>query len=115
MQSANAAAVELADTALLVITPDVVCVRAAKRQVRLWDRLRIRKAEDTTTVVNRLTRHTEIQPPLVAKATGTHVARTPVPAAFRSSSPASTRAGYRTSTPAPRSARPCGNSPPNSA
>ncbi|WP_382465315.1 CpaE family protein [Streptomyces noursei] len=87
MQSANAAAVELADTALLVITPDVVCVRAAKRQVRLWDRLRIRKAEDTTTVVNRLTRHTEIQPPLVAKATGTHVARTPVPAAFKELQP----------------------------
>ncbi|MFI1199242.1 CpaE family protein [Streptomyces sp. NPDC020883] len=87
MQSANAAAVELADVALLVTTPDVVCVRAAKRQVRLWDRLRIRKAEDTTTVVNRLTRHTEIQPALVAKATGTRVARTPVPAAFKELQP----------------------------
>ncbi|MFI7097794.1 CpaE family protein [Streptomyces sp. NPDC050161] len=87
MQSANAAAVELAGTALLVTTPDVVSVRAAKRQVRLWDRLRIRKAEDTTTVVNRLTRHTEIQPPLVAKATGTHVARTTVPAAFKELQP----------------------------
>nr|WP_272921690.1 division plane positioning ATPase MipZ [Streptomyces sp. SID8354] len=87
MQSANAVAVELADVALLVTTPDVVCVRAAKRQVRLWDRLRIRKAEDTTTVVNRLTRHTEIQPALVAKATGTRVARTPVPAAFKELQP----------------------------
>ncbi|MGG2458433.1 AAA family ATPase [Streptomyces sp. RGM 3693] len=87
MQSANAAAVELADVALLVTTPDVICVRAAKRQVRLWDRLRIRKAEDTTTVVNRLTRHTEIQPSLVAKATGTYVARTPVPAAFKELQP----------------------------
>ncbi|MFE6690000.1 CpaE family protein [Streptomyces sp. NPDC057743] len=87
MQSANAAAVELADAALLVATPDVVCVRAAKRQVRLWDRLRIRKAEDTTTVVNRLTRHTEIQPSLVAKATGTRIARTPIPAAFKELQP----------------------------
>lgn len=87
MQSANAAAVELADTALLVTTPDVVAVRAAKRQVRLWDRLQIRKAEDTTTVVNRLTRNTEIQPPLVAKATGTQVARTHVPAAFKELQP----------------------------
>ncbi|MFJ6747001.1 CpaE family protein [Streptomyces sp. NPDC091266] len=87
MQSANAAAVELADTALLVTTPDVVSVRAAKRQVRLWDRLQIRKAEDTTTVVNRLTRNTEIQPALVAKATGTQVARTPVPAAFKELQP----------------------------
>ncbi|MEU7148276.1 AAA family ATPase [Streptomyces sp. NPDC045456] len=87
MQSASAAAVELSDTALLVTTPDVVCVRAAKRLVRLWDRLQIRKAEDTTTVVNRLTRHTEIQPPLVGKATGTRVARTPVPAAFKELQP----------------------------
>ncbi|PJJ04115.1 pilus assembly protein CpaE [Streptomyces sp. 2333.5] len=87
MQSANAAAVELAETALLVTTPDVVAVRAAKRQVRLWDRLQIRKAEDTTTVVNRLTRNTEIQPPLVAKATGTQVARTHVPAAFKELQP----------------------------
>ncbi|MEU5301385.1 CpaE family protein [Streptomyces noursei] len=87
MQSANAAAVELADVALLVTTPDVVCVRAAKRQVRLWDRLRIRKAEDTTTVVNRFTRHTEIQPSLVAKATGTQVARTLVPAAYKELQP----------------------------
>ncbi|WP_236573790.1 AAA family ATPase [Streptomyces sp. GS7] len=87
MQSANAAAVELADLALLVTTPDVVCVRAAKRQVRLWDRLQIRKAEDTVTVLNRLTRNTEIQPPLVAKATGTQVARTTVPAAFKELQP----------------------------
>lgn len=87
MQSANAAAVELAEMALLVTTPDVVAVRAAKRQVRLWDRLQIRKAEDTTTVVNRLTRNTEIQPPLVAKATGTQVARTHVPAAFKELQP----------------------------
>ncbi|MFH8569036.1 CpaE family protein [Streptomyces sp. NPDC017993] len=87
MQSASAAAVELADVALLVTTPDVVSVRAAKRQVRLWDRLQIRKAEDTTTVVNRLTRNTEIQPPLVARATGTQVARTAVPAAFKELQP----------------------------
>ncbi|URM92632.1 AAA family ATPase [Streptomyces sp. MRC013] len=83
MDSANAAAVEMADTALLVVTPDVVAVRAAKRMVRLWDRLQIRKAEDTTTVVNRHTRHTEIQPALVERITGTRVARTGVPAAFK--------------------------------
>ncbi|WP_149183882.1 AAA family ATPase [Streptomyces sp. TRM49041] len=87
MNSANAAAVEMADTALLVVTPDVIAVRAAKRQVRLWDRLQIRKAEETTTVVNRHSRHTEIQPALVEKITGTHVARTAVPAAFKDLQP----------------------------
>ncbi|WP_167157328.1 P-loop NTPase [Streptomyces sp. MBT27] len=81
--AANAAVVEMADVALLVTTPDVVSVRGAKRTVRMWDRLQIRKAEETTTVVNRHTRNTEIQPPLVQKITGTRVAQTAVPAHFK--------------------------------
>ncbi|UUU24666.1 AAA family ATPase [Streptomyces sp. DSM 40750] len=83
MNSATAAAVEMADHALLLVTPDVVAVRAAKRMVRLWDRLQIRKAEETLTVVNRHSRGTEIQPSLVEKVTGTRVARAAVPAAFK--------------------------------
>ncbi|WP_338672511.1 AAA family ATPase [Streptomyces sp. SCSIO 30461] len=83
MHGANAAAVEMADTALLVTTPDVVAVRGAKRAVRLWDRLQIRKAEDTVVVVNRHTRGTEIQPPLVQRITGTRVAGTAIPANFK--------------------------------
>ncbi|MDN3296632.1 AAA family ATPase [Streptomyces ficellus] len=83
MNTANAAAIEMADTTLLVVTPDVVAIRAAKRLIRLWDRLQIRKAEETVTVVNRHIRNTEIQPPLVGKITGTRVARTSVPANFR--------------------------------
>lgn len=83
MNSATAAAVEMADQALLLVTPDVVAVRAAKRMVRMWDRLQIRKAEETTTVVNRFARGSEIQPSLVERVTGTKVARTPVPAAFK--------------------------------
>ncbi|MFF8815194.1 AAA family ATPase [Streptomyces pactum] len=88
LTSAGAAAVEAADTALLVTTPDVVAVRAAKRVVRLWDRLRVRKAEDTLTVVNRHTRAAEIQPRLVARATGTRAARTTVPAGYKELQPA---------------------------
>lgn len=80
---AGAAAVETADTALLVTTPDVVAVRGAKRAVRMWDRLQIRKAEETTVVVNRHTRTTEIQPSLIQKITGTAIARTTVPANFK--------------------------------
>ncbi|MCZ4100845.1 MULTISPECIES: AAA family ATPase [Streptomyces] len=83
LTTANAVAVETADTALLVTTPDVVAVRAAKRMVRMWDRLQIRKPQDTTTVVNRYTRGTEIQPSLVARITGTKVAASVVPAAFK--------------------------------
>ncbi|MGW0817544.1 AAA family ATPase [Streptomyces viridiviolaceus] len=80
---AGAAAVEMADKALLVTTPDVVAVRGAKRAVRMWDRLQIRKAEETTVVVNRHTRGTEIQPALIQRITGTGVAATAVPAAFK--------------------------------
>lgn len=47
MNGANAAAIEMADTAVLVTTPDVVSVRGAKRIVRMWDRLQIRKGEET--------------------------------------------------------------------
>ncbi|NGO46841.1 AAA family ATPase [Streptomyces ureilyticus] len=83
MNSATAVAVELADQALLLVTPDVVAVRAAKRMVRLWDRLQIRKAEETLTVVNRASRGTEIQPSLVERVTGTKVAHVAVPAAFK--------------------------------
>ncbi|MFF8288107.1 CpaE family protein [Streptomyces sp. NPDC016309] len=83
LTGANAAAIEMADTTLLLVTPDVVAVRAARRTVRMWDRLQIRKAEETVTVVNRHIRNSEIQPPLVEKITGTRVARTAVPANFR--------------------------------
>lgn len=83
MNGANAAAVEMADTAVLVTTPDVVAVRAAKRMIRLWDRLQIRKAEETLAVVNRHTRNTEIQPPLVERIVGTPVARGAIPAGFK--------------------------------
>lgn len=83
LSGAGAAAVEMADTALLVTTPDVIAVRGAKRAVRMWDRLQIRKAEETTVVVNRHTRATEIQPPLIQRITGTAVAATAVPAGFK--------------------------------
>ncbi|NUR67239.1 MAG: AAA family ATPase [Streptomyces sp.] len=80
---AGAAAVEMADLALLVTTPDVVAVRGAKRTVRMWDRLQIRKGEETTVVVNRHTRGTEIQPHLIRRITGTPVAGTAIPANFK--------------------------------
>ncbi|MDT0442969.1 AAA family ATPase [Streptomyces johnsoniae] len=83
MNSANAAAVEMADVAVLVTTPDVISVRAVNRMVRMWDRLRIRKAADTLTVVNRHGRSSAIQPQLIARITGTHVARGVIPAGFR--------------------------------
>jgi pilus assembly protein CpaE len=83
MNGANAAAIEMADTTVLVTTPDVVSVRAAKRLVRLWDRLQIRKAEETVMVVNRYIRNTEIQPALIERITSTRVCRAVIPANFK--------------------------------
>ncbi|MFJ9812027.1 CpaE family protein [Streptomyces sp. NPDC101158] len=83
LDAAGAAAVEMADAALLVTTPDVVAVRAAKRVVRMWDRLQVRKPEETTVLVNRHHRSTEIQPALVQKITGTRIAGVSVPAHFK--------------------------------
>ncbi|MEV6005250.1 P-loop NTPase [Streptomyces sp. NPDC051976] len=83
MTSANAVAVETADAAVLVTTPDVIAVRAAKRMARMWDRLQIRKPQDTTAVVNRYTRASEIQPTLIGRITGTKMASSVIPAAFR--------------------------------
>ncbi|MFJ4436894.1 AAA family ATPase [Streptomyces sp. NPDC088923] len=83
LTAASAAAVELAYQALLLVTPDVMAVRAAKRTVRLWERLQIRKAEETLTVLNRHTRSGEIQTALVSRITGTRTARTTIPAAYK--------------------------------
>ncbi|MFI6418988.1 CpaE family protein [Streptomyces sp. NPDC050842] len=83
LTGANAAAIEMSDTALLVTTPDVIAVRAAKRTVRMWERLQVRKAEETVTLVNRHQRSAEIQPPLVQKITGTRTAGVSVPANFK--------------------------------
>ncbi|MEW2221440.1 AAA family ATPase [Streptomyces sp. NPDC006990] len=83
MHAGNAAAVEAADVALLLTTPDVLAVRGAKRMVRMWDRLRIRTVEETVVVVNRASLQAEIQPQLVARITGSPVARTTVPAHFK--------------------------------
>lgn len=108
MNGANAAAVEMADVAVLVTTPDVVAVRGAKRVVRMWDRLQIRKAEETLTVVNRYTRSTEIQPPLIQKITGTRIANTAVPANFKELQGVVDSRGSTSSTPRARSSRRCG-------
>jgi pilus assembly protein CpaE len=51
--------------------------------VRMWDRLQIRKPQDTLAVVNRHTRAGEIQPSLISRITGTRIAASVIPAGFR--------------------------------
>jgi pilus assembly protein CpaE len=78
----SAVAAEIADQVVVVVTPDVACLRAANRLLALWERLRIRK-EDVGIIVNRASRKGEIQPDLVGKLVDATPLRTTVPADFR--------------------------------
>ena len=79
---ANAVAVELADRVVLVTTPDVPALRAANRLLGMWRRLDIRKVDDVTGVVNRVSRKIEVQPDLARKVLAAPVASTTIPAGF---------------------------------
>jgi pilus assembly protein CpaE len=85
---ANAVAVEMADQVLVVATPDVLCLRAAKRLIKLWGRLQVRKDDDLMLVMNRTSKQNEVQPDLAQRVVGVPLARTTLPAAFRSLEPA---------------------------
>jgi len=80
---ANAAAAEMADRTLLVVTPDVPALRAANRQLGLWERLHIRKPDDVSVIVNRVSKDNELQPDLARKVLSAPLAKVVIPAGFR--------------------------------
>ncbi|XRQ11797.1 AAA family ATPase [Actinomadura welshii] len=80
---ANATAVELADEAVVVATPDVPSLRSARRLARMFARLAIRAEEDLSVLLTRQDRRNEIQPDLARKMVGSPLRRVAVPAAFR--------------------------------
>lgn len=84
---ASTFAVELSDDVLVVTTPDIPSLRAAKRLLRLWARLEVCKPDDALLVVNRASRDNEVQPGLVGRVIGARVARTTIPARFRKLEP----------------------------
>lgn len=77
-----AVAAEMADQVVVVVTPDIPCLRGANRLLGLWERLQVRK-EGIGILVNQASRDSEIQPELVGKVVGTSVLRTSLPADFR--------------------------------
>jgi pilus assembly protein CpaE len=85
---ANAVAVEMADQVLVVATPDVLSLRAAKRLIKLWGRLQVRKDDDLMLVMNRTSKQNEVQPDLAQRVVAVPQARATLPAAFRSLEPA---------------------------
>ena len=87
MDEATAMAVELADRAVVTVTPDVPSLRGAQRLMGMWERLQVRSHQDVYTLVNRHSRKNEIQPDFLRHLLGTRVLRTPVPASYRGLEP----------------------------
>jgi len=83
VDDATAVAVELSDTALVLVTPDLPALRAAQRLMAMWERLQIREAKNVTSLLVRHSRRNEIQPEFARKLLGAQMLRTVVPAAYR--------------------------------
>ncbi|GAA3944405.1 AAA family ATPase [Actinomadura viridis] len=83
MTEGSVSSVEMADQAVITVTPDLPCLRAAKRLAHLWERLRVRKPDQVSVVLTRQSRKNEIQPDFAARILGMPLLRTTVPPAFR--------------------------------
>ncbi|MGC4959555.1 AAA family ATPase [Actinomadura citrea] len=83
LADANATAVELADEAVIVTTPDVPALRSARRLAQMYARLAIRKEDEVSVLLTRQDRRNEIQPELAKKMVGSPLRGVTVPAVFR--------------------------------
>ncbi|MBV8946506.1 MAG: AAA family ATPase [Solirubrobacterales bacterium] len=81
LNDANAIAVEMADTVLIVATPDVVSLRGVSRLCALWDRLKVNPPE-IAVLLNRTSRRLEVPPDLARRVVPVPVLQTTVPADF---------------------------------
>lgn len=88
MTAAGTAAVEMADKVLLTVTPDVLALRAAKRQIRLWDRLQALKSDDVVVVLNQTSRSSDVQPDVAKRVIKAPMAATALPADYKALQPA---------------------------
>jgi pilus assembly protein CpaE len=82
VSEATAAAVEMADDVVVIVTPDVPAMRAANRLISMWERLQIRK-DGMRCVVNRVSKDLEIQPELVRRVVDVPTVPSTIPASFR--------------------------------
>lgn len=58
----QAAAVEIADEVVTVATPDLISLRALRRNATAWDTLQVRRPEHVSVLLNRSSRADEVQP-----------------------------------------------------
>ncbi|WP_130782562.1 AAA family ATPase, partial [Cellulomonas biazotea] len=65
----QAAVVEIADEVVAVITPDLLSIRALRRNLRWWESLQVRKPESVHVLLNKSSRQDEVQPETVRRLT----------------------------------------------
>ncbi|CAI9415506.1 AAA family ATPase [Nocardioides sp. T2.26MG-1] len=81
---AQAAAVEVADAVVVVVTPDVLAMRAFRRNVSTWESLGVRSEQELHVVVNRVSRDDALHFDALSKLTSASVVSTRLPTALRS-------------------------------
>jgi pilus assembly protein CpaE len=81
LTEASAIAAEMADTVLIVTTPDVVSLRGVSRICAVWDRLKVEPPE-VAVLLNRTSRRLEVPPDLARRVVPVPVLQTTVPADF---------------------------------
>ncbi|MGO0575684.1 AAA family ATPase [Ornithinimicrobium panacihumi] len=87
LESAQAAALEMADHVVLVVNPDIASVNSARHAMNGWERLSVRPANAVTVVLNRADRKREVQSSLLQRVLDRPVAVT-LPDAFAQLEPA---------------------------
>lgn len=76
LDDATATVIEQADEAVLLSTPDVPSLRAARRRLSMWERLAIRSGSQVHLVLNRRSRRNEVTDELAARIVELPVAAT---------------------------------------
>lgn len=61
LDDSTALVLEYADVALLVATPDLPALRAARRSIAMWERLAVRNPSEVDVVLNRRSNRSEVQ------------------------------------------------------
>ncbi len=80
---ANAVAMDLADDLLMVVTPDVPALRAARETIDLISRLEVAKAGDVRILFNRTSTKSEVQPDLGRRVTGAEACKVGLPSDWK--------------------------------
>ncbi len=80
---AQATLVELADEVVVVVTPDVLCLRSLRRAISAWQSLEVRDEDTLHILVNKVTKQDVFPYSAVGKLTSATVLETVVPSMFK--------------------------------